>query len=308
MKRIILAVAVAAMAFPLVAQQSAADDSKTVVAQINAETITLAQLDALYDSLPIQMREQYDKNGGKSAFLDNYMRKRLIIQEAIKQGFDQRRDVQAAERAATENVLFDRYVRDVVADTIVTPAMMRQYYDDHQSEFARPEQVKARHIIVTSGGGNGKTKEQALAEIRRIYDDLSSRIASAKLPDAESQLRFIIHTFDATAREFSEDGTSKQGGDLGWFGRGVMAPEFEKVAFSQTPGTISAPFESPFGYHIVLVEGKRPAGTTPYEEVRSRIREQLLAQHGAEILQKVTVLTNQLRNTGKIAVFPENIR
>ena len=133
-------------------------------------------------------------------------------------------------------------------------------------------------------------------------------MASVSISDPEKQLAFTIHEFDAAARLYSEDGTARQGGDLGWFGRGVMDPQFESVVFAQKPGTISEPFQSPFGYHIVLVEGKRAAGNIPFSELKERIREQLVQAHGGEVLQRVSVLTNELRRTGKVAVFPENVK
>jgi len=67
-----------------------ATDAQKAVAVVNGETITVEKLNRMYLNLNAQMRKQYDDNGGKGAFLENYIRKRLLIQEAIKAGFDKR--------------------------------------------------------------------------------------------------------------------------------------------------------------------------------------------------------------------------
>src|SRR2546428_9431666 len=101
MKRIMIAATIAVGLSSVYAQSPAPpDDRQKVVAVISGETITRAKLDLLYSSMPAQMRSQYDKSGGKMAFLDNYVAKRLMLQEAIKSGFDKRPDVQAALEAA----------------------------------------------------------------------------------------------------------------------------------------------------------------------------------------------------------------
>src|SRR5712691_7570766 len=108
-----------------------ATDAQKAVAVVNGETITVERLNRMYSNLNAQMRKQYDDNGGKGAFLENYIRKRLLIQEALKAGFDKRPEVSAAIESARESTLFDRYVRDVVAAPIVTESETRAYYDQH---------------------------------------------------------------------------------------------------------------------------------------------------------------------------------
>lgn len=276
-----------------------------IVASINSETLTLDRLNELYYAMPQQLLEQYERSGGKAAFLDNYVKKRLLIQEALKSSFDRRPDVLRAIEAARETTIFDRYVRDVVAATVVNEAMLLNYYEANQKEFERAEQVKARHIIVSFGGQSGKTKEDAQKQADRIYQTLKQRVDAA--PAAEKQA-VLLREFEAAARTFSEDGVAKQGGDLGWFGRNVMDPAFEKVVWETEPGTISRPFETTYGFHIAMVEVKRPAGVAPFDEVRGAIRERVLALNGAVILEQVAKLSNELRNTGNVAVFPENVK
>ncbi len=300
MKRTSIAVVtllVAAAAFPQPpAAQQPISDSEKIVAVINGETLTKEKLDALYAGIGAQMRAQYEKNGGRSAFLDNYVGKRLLVQEALKADFDKRADVKTAIEAAREAVLFDRYVRDVIAADVVTDGDVRKYYDEHSTDFNSPEQVKVRHIVVTF---QGKEKEQALNKIKPVVGEIvSSGVSSPAL---------LLRHFEDAARKYSEDGTAQSGGDLGWVPRGNLDPAFEDVAFRLKPGIMSGIVETPYGYHLILVEDKRPETKQPFESVKADIREFLISQRMADVMTALKKLTNELRRSSKVAIYNENL-
>src|SRR5207237_3375445 len=124
-------------ALPVAAQEKPAPAHPAKqVAILNGEIITAERLDHLWNNMGVAIRDQYEKAGGKAAFLENYLRKRLVIQEAIKSGFDKRPDVRADMDSGAESALFDRYVRDVIAAPIVNEADINKYYDEHKDEFA----------------------------------------------------------------------------------------------------------------------------------------------------------------------------
>jgi peptidyl-prolyl cis-trans isomerase C len=324
MKRMLLLSLAAAVALPLAAQQQAAANAPSVattaaasptadpvVAMLNGETITASKLDSMYNRLSPSMKEQYNSTGGKAGFLDNYLRKRLLVQEALKQGFDKRPEVQAEMETAKESALFDRYVRDVVASQIVTDAVLKKYYDDHLDEFNAPERVKVRHILIMANGAGPrpKTKDQALELIKQVAAELHEKIATVRAADPATQARIRLSYFETLARKYSEDGTAEAGGDLGWQAKGGgLDPQFEEVAFKLEPGTPSGIVETKFGYHIIWVEDKEPAGRESLDHVKPILREYLLAQHAADVMQAVTRLTNELRANSKMSIYPENIR
>jgi parvulin-like peptidyl-prolyl isomerase len=311
MNRFALFLLIAGASLPLIAQQPVSPKPQDkVVAQINGEVVTQSQLDMMYDSLNLQMHQQYERAGGKAAFLDNYARKRLLLQEALKSGFDKRPEVQQAMDAAKEGALFDRYIKEVVSQQIVTDDMVRKYYDDHQSDFNEPEQVNAYHIIVmyNGTGPKPKTKEQAQAEIQKIAKDLHDRAQSWASSDPATQAHALLGAFNDAAKQYSEDGTAPKGGELGWFAHGKMDKQFEDVAFGLKPGTMSDPFETRFGYHIVFVESRKAARVTPYDEAKRSIRDNLINEHTGDIMQTVQRLTDELKSSSKVALYPENIR
>ncbi|MGZ7081526.1 MAG: peptidyl-prolyl cis-trans isomerase [Thermoanaerobaculia bacterium] len=312
MNRTLSAVIATLFALPLCAQapEPPAADTSKVVAVINNEKITQAKLDQMYSHVSAQMRAEYDENGGKAAFLDNYLRKRLLLQEAAKTGFDKRPDVQADMESAKEAALFDRYVRDVVAAPIITDADVKKYYDEHPSEFARSEQVKVRHLVVVGNGAGPrpKTKEQAMELIQQIAGELLQKNALPPGVDPAGAARIRLSNFAEEARRYSEDGSAQQGGDLGWNARGVLDPTFEEAAFNMRPGIVSGIIETRFGYHLIFVEDKKPAGQASFDEVKGDIRESLFAQRAADVMQAVARLTKELQATSKIAVYSENIK
>jgi peptidyl-prolyl cis-trans isomerase D len=142
----------------------------------------------------------------------------------------------------------------------VPDAQIEEYYTSHQSEFARNEEVHARHILIKP-----KTEDEAgWHEAQNRVREIAIR---AQLKGAD---------FAALAREVSDDtGTKASGGDLGWFGKGRMVKEFEDAAFALKEGQVSGPVKSQFGYHIIKLEGRRPSGVRPLDEVRNQIRDKL---------------------------------
>jgi peptidyl-prolyl cis-trans isomerase C len=290
MKRVVfLAATFVAMAAQ--AQQPAAPK---VVAVVNGETITVEDLDRLYGKLPAQMRENYENNGGKGQFLEQYINKRLLVQEAMKQNFAKDEYVAKMLADAREASIFDLYVKEVVADNVISEKDLRDYYEKNKAEYTTPERIKARHIIATplqqkvqnTTGDNAKNELEAKNKINDIY-------TKGNLTPA---------TFGAAAMRFSEDASAPKSGDLGWFERGKMVAEFEEVAFSLKPGEISAPVKTQFGWHLIMVEAHKPASVHPFEEVRRQVQEKLLAERADKILMEVNSLTQELRRQSRVQI------
>ena len=104
----------------------------------------------------------------------------------------------------------------------MTQSDLRAYYDQHRDEYRVPEQVKVSHILIKTPlpGPDGKVDEKGVAEAQQRAEDLLEQLKSGA-------------NFEELAKKYSEDpGSAKQGGSLGWIGRGQTVPEFEKAAFS----------------------------------------------------------------------------
>lgn len=282
-----------------VAMIAGAQEKSTVVATINGEVLTKVEFDRMWAELAPDMQKNYMASGGKIQFLDNYIRKRLLIQEALKENFDEREDVKFLVRRAMESALFDAYVRHVVSREVVPDAEIRKIYEEREADFIRPKMVKGRHIVATPDG---------MAVNNRADSNAMSRPeAHEKIINIHRQLETNPGSFSDLAMQFSEDASSTSGGDLGWFSAGKMVPEFDEIVFDMQPGEISPVFESRFGYHVVLVEDVKPAGIIPYDEAKEVIREQLLRERTEQVLARVQALSQELRAASSISINRENL-
>jgi len=152
-----------------------------------------------------------------------------------------------------QNDMTDESVRSLIADNLLSDALQKRH-----SAPTSAEQVHASHILVA-------TQETA----QEVLDKLSKG-----------------ETFASLAAQYSTDtGSKDQGGDLGWFPRGVMVAEFEQAAFSLEPGKVSQPVKTQFGYHIILVQEKavRELDPTLYEQVQQKYFQTWIAEQQAKM-------------------------
>jgi peptidyl-prolyl cis-trans isomerase D len=140
--------------------------------------------------------------------------------------------------------------------TQVSAEDIQRYYEDNKQQYSTPEQVRASHILLKTEGKDDET-------VKKQAEDL---LAKAKAGANFAEL----------ATKYSEDDASKvKGGDLDFFPKGQMVPEFDKAAFSMKPGEISDLVKSQYGYHIIKVTDKKPATTKSLDEVRAQIEDQI---------------------------------
>ncbi len=164
----------------------------------------------------------------------------------------------------------------VAANTTVTDQDLQTYYDQHREEFRVPEQVKVAHILIKTPlpAPGAKEDEKAIADARVKAEDVLKQVKAGG-------------DFAKLAEKYSDDpGSAKNGGELGWIGRGRTVPEFEKAAFSLAKGQTSDLVKSSYGFHIIRVEDKQEAHLKTLAEVKSEIEakvKQEKSAHAAEV-------------------------
>ena len=175
-----------------------------------------------------------------------------------------------------------RKVKYIVLDTAKIPEVqvthddLQAYYNAHRDQYRVAEQVKVSHILIKTPlpGADGKVDEKGVAEAQKRAEDLLKQLkAGAK--------------FEDLAKKNSEDpGSAKEGGSLGWIGKGRTVPEFEKAAFSLPKGQISDLVKSSYGFHIIRVDDKQDAHMKTLDEVKAEIEPILKQQKTQEAAQK----------------------
>jgi foldase protein PrsA len=160
----------------------------------------------------------------------------------------------------------------------ISDADVKAFYDKNHAQFDKPAQVRARHILVA--------------------DQNKAKDVLAKLKAGGS--------WDTLAKQYSTDPSTKdKGGELGFFGRGQMVPQFQDAAFGAKPGQIVGPIKSPFGYHVIQVEEKKAATKATYASVEKQIRDQLTSQQQS---QQIPAFLQSLRSTAKIDVYDDRYK
>lgn len=162
----------------------------------------------------------------------------------------------------------ERVIRYLVVETSrlrrqlpVDDAELQAYYDDHLDEFLEDEQAQAAHILIRVAP-DADVDTQNDAELR------AKGVAQIALAGGD---------FAALAVKHSDDpGSKDNGGDLGWFGRGRMVPEFDEAVFGAKPGEIVGPVKSQFGFHIIKIDGFRPESQRPFDDVAEQVRFRVL--------------------------------
>jgi peptidyl-prolyl cis-trans isomerase D len=158
----------------------------------------------------------------------------------------------------------------------VTHDELQAYYNQHRDQYRVAEQAKVSHILIKTPlpGPDGKVDDKGVADAQRRAEDLLKQLkAGAK--------------FEDLAKKYSEDpGSAKEGGSLGWIGKGRTVPEFEKAAFSQPKGQIGDLVKSSYGFHIIRVDDRQDAHMKTLDEVKGEIEPILKQQKTQQVAQK----------------------
>ena len=229
-----------------------------------------------------EVRQQFKKQNTKVKFdyavlkQDDILKTLHPADAELKAFYDRNKNTYVnsiPEKRQLKYVVFD--TSKLLAQTPVTQQDLEGYYDQHRDEYRVPEQVNVRHILIKAPppGPDGKVDPKALDAAR------------AKAEEVLKQLK-AGGNFADLAKKYSDDpGSAKQGGSLGWMGKGRTVPEFEKAAFSLAKGATSDLVQSTYGFHIIHVDDKQDAKVKTLEEVKSQIEPLIKQQKAAQAAQ-----------------------
>ena len=175
----------------------------------------------------------------------------------------------------------------------IVEAQVKAHYDANQADYRTPERVRAEYVVL-SAEALSRQDPPTEAEIKASYDSRANqfrveeqRRASHVLVKTKDEAEKVLQEakkaparFAELAKKHSQDpGSAEKGGDLGWFGRGMMVKPFEEAVFKLGQNEMQV-VESEFGYHVIRLTGVQPGKTRPYEEVKKELTDELARVKG----------------------------
>lgn len=268
------------------------------VARVNGEEISQLRLERYFvEYLEDQGRALGSIRNPKAykqlrkAALDALIDKELLWQEAVKRGVvvsdaavqsqvDQTRQAfggaevfaRRLEDAGFDEATYIEYTRrDLAAQQMFAELTkvsepdekeVQAFFTEHRAEMNRPEQVQARHILIkVPQGAQASTVDAARLRLEEMRASINAGA-----------------DFASVARAGSEDASASEGGDLGYFSRGRMLPEFEAAAFALAPGAVSEPVRTAVGWHLIYVQNRMEAADVTREQGLDMVRAYLARQ------------------------------
>lgn len=231
--------------------------AQTAPALVGGGAHAVTGADVLAETMPLDATARTNLLSSPDAVLHtatNLYVRRLMSEQAVAQKIDQQPEVQRLLQIVRERVLADALGRQTEAQARPTEPVLeqlaRQNYLAMPQRFQQPERVHVRHILIPASAPDARAQAEALRQ---------------QLEQGAS--------FKELARKHSKDpGSARKDGDLGFITRGKMVAPFEEAAFAlDKPGQLSAVVETRFGFHVIELVEKRPAGLQPFEEVKDQL-------------------------------------
>lgn len=253
-------------------------EKNPVLARFDNEVITVEDYMAELETLPPQLQwAVYHNKDLRAKFLDNVVKKRLLVRAAKAKGIKEDQEMKKKIAQFRDELILDRYLKEELKNIKVTDEEAQKYYQNHKEEFKTEKQVRARHILV-------KDKAQA----QKILKELQNGGDFSKL-----------------AQKYSIDkATAAKGGELGFFTRKDMVKPFSDAAFALKPGQLSPVVKTPFGYHIIQVEEVKPAEQKSFNKVKDEIKSQLLQEKRQEAFNR---LIARIEKKWKVETYPDRL-
>lgn len=235
----------------------AENNEAATVAVVNGKEITRKDINEVVESMPMQQKAPMEQI--YPVIVDQLINDMLLQTEIEKTDLATDPEVQERLEAAREQIVRELYIERYI-DERVNEATVKEAYERLKEEGQGTEEVRARHILVESE----EEAQNLIAELEEGAD------------------------FVELAKEHSTGPTGPQGGDLGYFAKEAMVPEFAEAAFNAEPGTfIKEPVQTQFGWHVIHVEDKRTQEVPPYDEVKQALRGQLNQRAMNQLVEKL---------------------
>jgi peptidyl-prolyl cis-trans isomerase C len=255
-------------------------ESGTVLATIDGDDISLQEFNKELDKIPANMKMLVATQTGKKNYLDRLIIKRLLLKEAKKEKVETEKEFQDRLSDIKDQLLIESVLKKkITADAKITDEDLKKYYDANKESFKKDKEINTRHILLKS--------------------DEEAKQVQARLQKGED--------FAELAKKYSIDPQAAQsGGELGYHPKGTLMPEYEEAASKLTKvGQISGIVRTKYGFHIIKLEGTRPAAYVPFDEVKEFMKQKIAQEKQTELLDKYV---NDLKKGAKITIKEELLK
>ena len=254
------------------------------LAKINRKVVSVTDLQDRINQFPKDIQEALLKKDNKVKVLDQMINEEIIYQAASKSDLKQNeayktklkeaeKQLENVKRQTLISLYMDENINSVVT---VTDKEVLNYYNTNPDKFQAIEQRKAKHILV-------KTDQEAKSILSKIKRG---------------------QKFEKLAAQYSIDPTAKNEGDLGWFSKGQLVPEFEKSVYTLRKGRISGVVKTQFGYHIIKLDDIKVIPKRDFSQVKDQIKNVVLNEKRDS---KTAELIKSLTEKNKVSKRLENI-
>jgi len=219
-----------------------------VVATVNGKTISKSDINTILKTQHMSFEKLAPKQ--QKQLVDKLVERELLVEVADKAGVEKDPAFLQTLNNYKKDLKIKTWMDKIYKRTLISDSEANKYYQDHKDMFKKPATVHARHILV-------KTEKEAkdiIAELSKLKGDA------------------VKKKFIELAKAKSTGPTGKNGGDLGTFGKGQMVKPFDDAVFAMKKGEFSkVPVKTQFGYHVIYLEDKQPAGTAKFEDIKQQI-------------------------------------
>ncbi|MDE2512859.1 MAG: peptidylprolyl isomerase [Alphaproteobacteria bacterium] len=240
-----------------------------VVARVNGQTLTRMDVEIAYSALAPDVRQHVTLEQAYPQIIDRLVGMVVAAQAAEKARIDADPLIKRRLLLARDQILQDAYFNSIARKEI-TKEKLQAAYAQYAKDAPKQEEIKARHILVSSQ----KEAEDIIAQLKKGSD------------------------FAALAKDKTIDPSGKtSGGDLGWFTKDEMVPEFASAAFALKKGEFTqTPVHTQFGWHVIQVEDRRPAKALPYDQEAPRLAQDMATKVIGERVR-------ELDQSAKVEIF-----
>lgn len=244
-----------------------------VLAKIGNREITTQDVHFFLRNVDPKVASQYSTPEGIKQLIAQLSEQELFYLDALEKGLDKETEFISEVERVKSNLLKQYALSKFINSVAVNEVEMKKFYNENKESFIEPESVKASHILVKD-------------------EDVANKIL-AELAEGKK--------FEDAAKEYSVCPSKDKDGDLGFFPKGRMVPEFETAAFALDKGEITkTPVKSQFGYHIIKLTGKRDSMELTFNEAEEKVKSALMNKKQQEEYYK---LVNELREKYEVKFF-----